>query len=269
MQQEASNLLLARRTVGFVPTMGALHEGHLSLVRRSKKENEVTVVSIFVNPTQFGPNEDYTRYPKNLEKDLELLKPLAVDIVFSPEANRMFPPPFQTRVTVEELSKPLCGQSRPLFFRGVATVVLKLFNLVEPTRAYFGEKDYQQLQVVTQMVKDLNLDVEIVPCPIVREEDGLAMSSRNAYLSPSERADATLLYAGLSLGKKAILQGEKNGDTVKKIIESHIQKAGNRIEYVSIVHPKMLTDLKQIDNEALLAVAVWVGKARLIDNLLV
>jgi pantoate--beta-alanine ligase len=256
------------KSVGFVPTMGALHEGHLSLVKKSKAQNDVTVISIFVNPIQFGPQEDYLSYPRNLEKDLQTLNPFNPDFVFAPEAREMFPPGFQTRVDVEHLSKPLCGMFRPGHFQGVATVVLKLFNIVMPHRAYFGEKDYQQLQVVKQMVQDLNLDIEIVPCPIVREKDGLAMSSRNAYLSSKEREAALILYQALQEGKIAFHQGEKKASTIRNIMSKKIQEEPlASLEYAEVVHPETLQSLEEVHGKALLALAVRIGKARLIDNL--
>jgi len=203
------------KSIGFVPTMGYLHKGHLSLVEAARKENDVVVVSIFVNPTQFGPNEDYNRYPRDLERDLRLLEPIGVDYVFNPSVEEMYPAMYSTYVEEVELSKYLCGASRPGHFRGVCTVVTKLFNIVKPTKAYFGQKDAQQFRVLRRMVRDLNMDVEMIEMPIVREEDGLAMSSRNVYLSPEERKEATRLYKSLLKAKELIESGERDVQKIK------------------------------------------------------
>ncbi len=207
------------KIIGFVPTMGYLHEGHLSLVRRSKKECDVTFVSIFVNPIQFGPNEDFERYPRDEKRDLELLSKEGVDYVFIPEVHDMYPADYSVYVDETELSKYLCGARRPGHFRGVCTVVTKLFNIVKPHKAYFGKKDYQQFRIIERMVRDLNMDVEIVPCPIIRETDGLAMSSRNVYLTPEERKDAVCLYKSLQLASKMIREGERNPQKIIKAME--------------------------------------------------
>lgn len=201
--------LRKEKTIGFVPTMGYLHEGHLSLVRRSKKENDITVVSIFVNPTQFGPNEDYNSYPRNLNRDASLLEKEDVDYVFIPEIEQMYPKDYSTYINEESLSRHLCGRSRPGHFRGVCTVVTKLFNIVKPNRAYFGQKDAQQFRVIRRMVRDLNMDVEVIECPIVREPDGLAMSSRNIYLSTEERNQALALNRSLKIAENLYRSGEK------------------------------------------------------------
>lgn len=202
MKEIAKKLKKEGKSIGFVPTMGYLHEGHLSLVRLSKQQNDITIMSIFVNPIQFGPNEDYDRYPRDFERDKSLAEKEGVDYIFYPSVEEMYPEDFKTVVSVKKITEIMCGKSRPGHFDGVATVVLKLFNIVNPDRAYFGQKDAQQLAVIKQMVKDLNLDVEIVPCPIVREQDGLAMSSRNVYLSEEERKSATVLYRALNLAKR-------------------------------------------------------------------
>lgn len=270
MQQQSKQWQTAGKSIGFVPTMGALHPAHLSLVKASKRENDVTVVSIFVNPTQFAPHEDYARYPKTLEKDLALLEPYHVDAVFHPEAADMFPSDFQTRVRVEKLSEPLYGAVRPHFFGGVALVVLKLFHIVQPTRAYFGEKDYQQFLVIRQMMKDLNLNIHIVPCPLVREEDGLAMSSRNVYLTPEQRQNAPLIYAALQAGRSAIENGEQNTDVVVRLMEEKIRQIPEiTVDYIAVADPLTLEPLKQIEEKVFLGVAARIGQTRLIDGLVV
>lgn len=268
MQAQALKWLRAGRSVGLVPTMGALHEGHLSLVRQSKKENDITVIYIFANPKQFGPHEDFTRYPRSLKSDLGALTRLGVDFVFAPDADSIYPEDFQSHAEVERLSKPLEGHFRPGHFRGVTTVLIKFFNLVMPTRAYFGQKDFQQLQVVKQMIRDLNLPIQIVPCPIVREKDGLAMSSRNAYLTPGERESAPEIYKALSLGK-AVLRKTKDPEAARKSIENHLKKhPGFSIDYVAAVDPETLNPKTSAKGKTLFAAAVRLGKTRLIDNIL-
>jgi pantoate--beta-alanine ligase len=258
------------KKVGFVPTMGALHEGHLSLVAEARKRSDVVVVSIFVNPIQFGPSEDYLRYPRNLRKDKKLLRDLNVDVLFSPEASEMFPDGFKTFVEVEMLSKKLCGRARPAHFRGVTTVVAKLFNIVCPDIAFFGEKDYQQQLIIKQMTRDLDLPVEIVSLPTVREFDGLAMSSRNAYLTLKERKSVTILYQALSLAKKEIARGEKDTGKILFRMRSLIaSEPGVRLDYAAAVNPETLEDVKKARGKVLFALAAYLGKARLIDNLLV
>lgn len=270
MRERARALRASGKSIGFIPTMGALHEGHLSLARKSKSENAITIASIFVNPIQFGPREDYASYPVDFPSDFEKLRGASVDLVFVPEAKAMFPSGFQTKVDVENLSKPLCGPFRPGHFRGVATVVLKLLNIAAPDRAYFGEKDYQQLQVVKRMARDLDLSVEIVPCPIVREPDGLAMSSRNRYLSPDERAAAAVLHASLVAGKEAVARGERDPARVCRVVAEKIgEQPLASIEYVAAANPETLQPLKEIGSAVLLALAVRIGKARLIDNFLI
>jgi len=256
-------------TWGFVPTMGYLHEGHLSLVRRARAENDHVAVSIFVNPTQFGPHEDYNRYPRDLERDLRLLEPLGVDLVFAPSVEEMYPPGFQTWVIVEEVSRPLEGAARPGHFRGVATVVTKLFNIVQPDRAYFGQKDAQQAVVIRRMVQDLNIPVEIVVCPTVREPDGLAMSSRNTYLNPEERRAATVLFRALQATKARYEQGERDAERLREAMREVIQAEPlARLDYVSVADPETLQELDRVEDRALLSLAVYIGKTRLIDNIL-
>ena len=256
-------------TWGFVPTMGYLHEGHLSLVRRARAENDRVAVSIFVNPTQFGPHEDYARYPRDLERDLRLLEPLGVDLVFVPSVEEMYPPGFQTWVIVEEVSRPLEGASRPGHFRGVTTVVAKLFNILQPDRAYFGQKDAQQTVVIRRMVQDLNIPVEIVICPTVREPDGLAMSSRNTYLNPEERRAATVLFRALQAAKARYEAGERDAEGLREAMRGVIRAEPlARIDYVSVADPETLQELERVEGPALLSLAVYIGTTRLIDNIM-
>jgi pantoate--beta-alanine ligase len=255
-------------SVGFVPTMGYLHEGHLSLVKRARAENDTATASIFVNPTQFGPKEDFESYPRDTERDLALLEKEKTDIVFMPSAAEIYPPRFNSWVEVEDITGRLEGASRPGHFRGVTTVVAKLFNIVEPTRAYFGQKDAQQLAVIKKMVKDLNMDLEIVACPTVREPDGLAMSSRNTYLNPEERKAATVLYQSLNLAKEMWLKGEKNADKIRREMTGLIRRQPlAHIDYVSIADNETLEELEEIKTPALVSLAVKIGKPRLIDNI--
>lgn len=257
------------KTVGFVPTMGFLHEGHLSLVRRAKSENDVVVVSIFVNPTQFGPNEDFESYPRDLERDSKLVEAEGCDLVFAPEPEEMYPKPYMTYVDVEgDITHKLCGASRPGHFKGVTTVVTKLFNLVRPTRAYFGQKDAQQVAVIEQMVDDLDMNLEIVPCPIVREADGLALSSRNTYLTDSDRKDALVLSQSLNWAKETIEAGERNAANLLKGIRDRIEAVpSTMIDYVQIVDARTLESVDTLAGTILIALAVKVGKPRLIDNM--
>lgn len=255
------------RKIAFVPTMGALHEGHLSLLREGKKRASNLVLSIYVNPTQFGPKEDFSKYPRDLKGDLGKIEAIGVDAVFLPSDEMMYPAGYQTYVTVEEVTKPLCGASRPGHFRGVTTVVAKLFNVVLPDVAIFGEKDYQQLVVVRRMVRDLNFPVEIIGCPIAREADGLAMSSRNAYLSRTERASALVIPRSLNVAQKMVDAGEKDGHKIIAAARNTIESAGMvRIDYAKIVDAENLTELTKFKRPAALAIAVFVGKTRLIDN---
>lgn len=255
--------------VGLVPTMGYLHEGHLSLVRRARDECEHVAVSIFVNPTQFGPQEDLSSYPRNLERDLSLLEPLGVDLVWVPSAEIMYPPGYQTWVEVEEITRPLEGAMRPGHFRGVATVVAKLFNAMQPHRAYFGQKDAQQAAVIRRMVRDLSYPIEIVVCPIVRETDGLAMSSRNVYLNPEQRRAATVLYRSLVAAKEAYEQGERKAEKLRATIQEVLASEPlAKVQYVSCADPDTLEELETVTGKALLSMAVFVGQTRLIDNMI-
>ena len=258
----------ASKTVGLVPTMGFLHEGHLSLIREAKAENDVVVVSDFVNPTQFGPNEDFESYPRNIERDTELALSAGADVIFYPSVSEMYPPESSTYVEVEgNITRVLCGASRPTHFRGVTTVVNKLFNIVEPDKAYFGQKDAQQVAVLTKMVKDLHMDIELIICPIVREPDGLAMSSRNTYLSAEERKQAVILNQALKKAKNAFANGEKDVVKLTGIITDKINEMPLAvIDYVSILDFPSLKPIITIEKDALGAVAVKFGKTRLIDN---
>jgi len=255
-------------TVGFVPTMGYLHEGHLALVKQARIENSTVIVSIYVNPAQFGPREDFGAYPRDLDRDLGLLRGEVVDTVFVPSNEEMYPPEFSTWVDVEKVSEQLEGASRPGHFRGVATVVAKLFNIVQPTKAYFGQKDAQQAVVIKRMVADLNMVIEIVVVPTVRESDGLAMSSRNIYLSPRERQAATILFKALTLARQLRQGGGKDAEKIRRQMTSLIQKELlARIDYVSIADAETLKELNLIDRPALASLAVKIGKTRLIDNM--
>ncbi|MEN6560700.1 MAG: pantoate--beta-alanine ligase [Acidobacteriota bacterium] len=255
------------KRIGLVPTMGCLHEGHLSLVRASRERDDVTVVSIFVNPAQFGPKEDFQKYPRDLDKDAVCLRQAGVEALFHPDAAEMYPAGFRTYVQVEDLQDRLCGGSRPGHFRGVATVVLKLFNIVAPDRAYFGAKDAQQLVIVRRLARDLDLDVDVVACPLVREPDGLALSSRNAYLSPAERKAALVLSTALRWAEKAVAAGESDGARLVAGVRSVIEgEPLARIDYVEAVDPETLEPVAELRGEVLLALAVFVGATRLIDN---
>ena len=254
--------------LGLVPTMGALHEGHLSLIRAAKAKSDVVAASIFVNPTQFGPNEDFSRYPRDLEKDLALLERDGVDLVFVPSVEEMYPQQSVTWVAVEGLSDRLCGKSRPGHFRGVATVVAKLFNIVEPDIAFFGQKDAAQVAIIRRMVRDLNMPVAIEACPIVREPDGLALSSRNAYLSPQQRQDALVLFRSLLRVRELFADGERNPAILIKAAKNVLSgSSAVRLDYFEIVDPDELTPLALINQPALVAVAAFVGNTRLIDNI--
>ncbi len=269
MMNTAEKLRMEGKTIGFVPTMGALHEGHLSLVRMARKDNDIVVVSVFVNPTQFGPNEDFEKYPRDFEGDRKKLERENVDIAFYPSAEEMYPEGYRTYVEVEDITTRLCGAFRPGHFKGVTTVVTKLFNIVGPHRAYFGKKDYQQYKVIKRMVADLNMGVEIIPGEIVREADGLAMSSRNQYLSPEERKDALALFKALKLAEELIKKGERNPGVVREkmieLIKSHPHVT--KIDYVEIVDPENFLPVVKIEDGTLIALAVWVGSTRLIDNM--
>jgi len=255
--------------VGFVPTMGYFHEGHLSLVRQARKENPTVVVSIFVNPTQFGPGEDFQDYPRDLNRDLGLLEREKVDIVFVPSEEEMYPRDFNSWVDVEKVTERLEGASRPGHFRGVATICAKLFNIIQPTRAYFGQKDAQQAIVIKKMVADLNMNLEIVVVPTVRESNGLAMSSRNTYLNPEERQAATVLFKALSLARELWHGGEKDADKIRHQMTSLIHKEPlAKIDYVSIADANTMEELKKIDRPAIVFLAIRIGKTRLIDNVI-
>lgn len=260
----------AGRAIHFVPTMGYFHEGHLSLMRRAQHDNGAVIVSIFVNPLQFGAGEDYNRYPRDFERDRQMAQSVGVEAIFYPDVAEMYPAGYQTEVRVKELSKPLCGKSRPGHFEGVATVVLKLFNIVTPDRAYFGMKDYQQLRVIQQLVRDMNLPIEIVPCPIVREPDGLAMSSRNVYLTPEERTAATVLYRSLQWAQAQVESGERDASALREGVFQRIAAEPlARIDYVEVVDAETLQPVERVDRPTLIALAVFFGKARLIDNCIV
>jgi pantoate--beta-alanine ligase len=270
MQKISDRLREEGKRIGFVPTMGYLHDGHISLVKKARELSDFVVVSIFVNPTQFGPGEDFQRYPRDEEGDKAKLDKAGVEFLFIPDVKEMYSPRYQTYVEVTEVSKGLCGDFRPGHFRGVATVVSKLFNIVKPHIAVFGEKDYQQLLVIKRMAEDLNFDIEILPGTLIREEDGIAMSSRNAYLSPEDRKKATILNRSLVKAKELFDSGEKKAynivQTVKKSIES---VEGVSIQYVEIRDAETLERVKIVSRPAVIAVAVVVGSIRLIDNIIV
>ncbi|NLH36946.1 MAG: pantoate--beta-alanine ligase [Thermotogaceae bacterium] len=269
MKALSKSVLDDGKTIGFVPTMGYLHQGHLSLVQKAREENDIVVVSIFVNPTQFGPNEDYSRYPRDLERDLRLLNPFNVDYIFNPSVEEMYPAYYSVFVDETEMSKYLCGARRPGHFRGVCTVVTKLFNIVRPTRAYFGQKDAQQFRILRRMVENLNMDVEMVEMPIVREPDGLAMSSRNVYLSDEERREAPRLYKSLLEAKRLIDGGERDVQKIKGEIQRVLNHPLLKIDYVEIVDEKTLIPVDRIEGDVIVAIAVFFGKARLIDNVII
>ena len=269
LTERLRNLRPSGKRIGFVPTMGYLHEGHFSLVRRAQRENDVVVVSIFVNPTQFGPREDFKRYPKNLSRDKKLLKSEHVDYLFIPSRSSIYPKGFKNFISPGPLARHLCGPKRPGHFRGVATVVNRLFEMVKPRAAYFGEKDYQQARIIEEMVRKLHLPIKIKPCPIVREADGLAMSSRNRYLSRRERISARAIYQSLLLAKRLICGGEHDPGKVKRAVRSVLANHVNKIDYIEVVDPVKLVPLKQIKSRTLVAIACYIGATRLIDNLLI
>ncbi|MGL5635076.1 MAG: pantoate--beta-alanine ligase [Sarcina sp.] len=256
-----------KESIGYVPTMGFLHEGHKSLIDKARLENDKVVVSIFVNPTQFGEGEDLDAYPRDLERDLELCKNAGVDMVFVPQPSEMYFKDATTKISMETLSEELCGKSRPVHFGGVCTVVTKLFNIVNPTRAYFGEKDAQQLAIIKRMVRDLNFDVEVIGCPIVRESDGLAKSSRNTYLSKEEREAAIVLHKSLEIAKSIIENGERNVSVIIENIERVIKaKKLAKIDYIEVVDSKSIQKVDVVEEDVLVAIAIYIGKTRLIDN---
>jgi pantoate--beta-alanine ligase len=267
MHKKVNSLRTTGKTISFVPTMGFLHDGHVELMKIGKKIADILILSIFVNPTQFGPNEDFDQYPRDMDGDLAKANKAGVDIVYTPAVDEMYPEGYQTKVTVGEITKFLCGASRPGHFEGVTTVVNKLFNIVKPNFAVFGQKDFQQLAVIRRMVIDLNMDIKIVGAPIVRESDGLAMSSRNKYLSPEQRESALCLKKSIDLASKMVQEGERSSEkilnSVKKFIQGH---PFTDIDYVNICDPETLEDIDMIEEDVLLALAVKVGTTRLIDN---
>jgi pantoate--beta-alanine ligase len=268
LRNKLKELKYKGKKIGFVPTMGALHEGHISLIKKARKDNDIVVVSIFVNPLQFGPNEDFNKYPRPIEKDLNICNQNNVDFVFLPEVDNFYNDPHLTYVYVDQLQDKLCGKSRPGHFRGVCTVVLKLFNITIPDNAYFGKKDFQQQVIINKMVKDLSLDVNIIPMPIIRDKDGIALSSRNQYLSEEERKDAILINRALFSSLKLIENGETDSSKLIEHIKSEILKGkNNKIDYISIVDDKLLDAKNKVDENTLIAVAVFTGTTRLIDNI--
>ncbi|MBM3244233.1 MAG: pantoate--beta-alanine ligase [Candidatus Omnitrophica bacterium] len=268
MQKVSSSGKARGKTIGFVPTMGALHAGHLSLIRAARKHSDLCVVSIFINPSQFGPNEDFKKYPRDLRGDTQLCRKEGVDIIFNPDPGEMYPDDFKTNVYVRQLSGLLCGKSRPGHFAGVATVVAKLFNIVQPDLAYFGQKDAQQAVIIKQMCRDLNFPLKIKIMPTLRNKDGLALSSRNEYLSPKEQGSALALQESLNLAKSCIKKGERNAARVIRLMRGLIRKEKSaKIDYVAIVDPRTLKPLKKITGGYLIALAVRIGKTRLIDNI--
>jgi pantoate--beta-alanine ligase len=270
MQKQADVLRSQGKRIGLVPTMGFLHEGHLSLVQRVKQHADVVVMSIFVNPTQFGPSEDFEDYPRDFDHDEKLAKSVGGDIIFCPDWRDVYPEPYLTYVEVEKITRVLCGLSRPTHFRGVTTIVTKLFNIVKPHVAVFGQKDAQQAIVIKQMVADLNFDIEIIIAPIVREKDGLAMSSRNTYLTPGHRAQAVILYQSLMEAKRLIQNGERNVEIIKNQMRQMIEQQPDAvIDYIEIVDTKNLEPQTELKGEVLIALAVQIGKPRLIDNIII
>ena len=267
MQSHCESLRLSGKRISFVPTMGYFHEGHLSLMREARMTADHVVVSIYVNPTQFGPKEDFSKYPRDFDRDAAMAKSVGVDVIFFPSNQDMYPGGYQTYVDVEQVTKNLCGMSRPGHFRGVTTICCKLFNIVKPHSAIFGKKDFQQLAAIKRMVADLNLDLEIVGLPTYREPDGLAMSSRNVYLSQEERSSALALVGALKLAQKLYAEGERNAVKIIKQAEKVIKNEPfTNIDYIKICDTATLEDVNEIKNEVVMALAVKVGKTRLIDN---
>lgn len=266
-RKEISQYRQKGASIALVPTMGALHEGHESLMERSLSENDITVVSIFVNPTQFGPNEDFDSYPRNLDQDLAICKKMGVDIVFAPDVEEMYPKDYDTFIEVGSVATVLEGASRPGHFRGVATVVSKLFNIITPERAYFGQKDAQQVSVIRKMVYDLNIPVSVVPCPIIREQDGLAKSSRNQYLSETERKQSIILSQTLQLGEELLRSGETDSRLILDKMKQNLEtEQAARLEYIKIRDAKQLKEVAQIDQPIFILIAAYIGSTRLIDN---
>lgn len=267
MQRWSEARRVEGKKIAFIPTMGFLHEGHLSLVREGKKHGDVIVVSIFVNPMQFNQQTDFDKYPKSFEQDRQMLEEVGTDALFSPNASEMYPEGFQTAVEVEKVSLPLCGAFRPGHFRGVATVVSKLFHIVKPHLAIFGEKDFQQCVVIQRMVKDLSFDLEILPMPTIREADGLAMSSRNARLSTAERQTSLCIARALNRAVEMVQRGERRADQILQNVREILDRQGGvRLEYASLCHPETLEEVSEVTSPTLLAIAAWVGEVRLIDN---
>lgn len=271
MQDTSFTATLRGKTIGLVPTMGALHDGHMSLFRRSRAEDHITVVSIFVNPTQFGPGEDYERYPRDPEADIEKLRSVDADMLFIPDVEHMYPKGSSTTIDMGEISGKLCGAFRPGHFNGVATVVLKLLNIVLPTRVYLGQKDYQQNLVIIRLLKDFNMPVEVVTCPTLREKDGLAQSSRNRYLKPEERKAASVIHKSLAQAAEMMQSGYPTPEEVTELINKILasEPLVTEIQYAGAYDPESLDELKAFDGKTLLAVAVKIGDERLIDNILV
>jgi len=270
MREIAKDLIIKGKSIGFVPTMGALHEGHLSLIKRARDENDYTVVSIFVNPTQFVQGEDYDRYPRDVEGDKEKIEKIGIDYIFLPDVTSLYPHGYSTYVTVESLSDKLCGKFRPGHFRGVATILCKFFNIIKPTRAYFGQKDYQQALIVKRMVEDLNFGIEIIICPTIRENDGLAISSRNLYLSDEERKASIIIYQALKKGEQLLKEGVNPSEVslkMKEILEN--EPLVSEIQYTGVFDPFRLDELREKQDKYLLAIAVKIGDTRLIDNIII
>ena len=269
-QDSCKKHLLRGRSLGLVPTMGALHEGHLSLLKRAKMENDVAIVSIFLNPLQFGPAEDLEKYPRDIDQDIRKLREADIDILFLPDNNLMYPEGFSTSIEVGPLSERLCGRLRPGHFTGVATVVAKLFNIISPTRAYFGQKDFQQTVIINRMAKDLNFDTDTIVCPTIREQDGLAMSSRNTYLSNEERKAACVLYQCLNKVSDSVKSGLTSGEKIRELMRETLmlEPLISQIDYASAYDPGTLEEVDEIKGDVLFAVAVRIGNTRLIDNIL-
>ncbi len=268
-QDSCKKHLLRGRSLGLVPTMGALHEGHLSLVKRAKMENDVTIVSIFLNPLQFGPAEDLEKYPRDIEEDIRKLREADIDILFLPDNSLMYPEGFSTSIEVSALSERLCGRLRPGHFRGVATVVAKLFNIIVPTRAYFGQKDFQQTVIIKRMAKDLNFDTDVIVCPTIREQDGLAMSSRNTYLSSEQRKASCVLYHCLNNASGAVKSGITSGEKIREMMKQTLMSEPliSQIDYSSAYNPETLEEVDEIRGDVLFAAAIRMGNTRLIDNI--
>jgi len=270
MQSMSKSLQKSGKTIGFVPTMGFLHEGHLSLIREARRKADTVVVSIFINPTQFAPGEDLDKYPRDFQRDENLCHDEGVDIIFYPDAREMYSSSFKTFVVTNELSTKLCGISRPTHFRGVATIVAKLFNIVKPDFAVFGQKDAQQSLIIRKMVADLNFETEIIVAPIIREKDGLAMSSRNKFLSPAQRKDALIIFNSLKMAEKMISGGEQVANIIKQAIHDNFHKvASAKIDYISIVDFEKLNAVETITGNTLIAIAAYFGETRLIDNIII